>query len=55
MDLDLRISRSCRVQISSPARSQTLGGLLEFNPHCHILLADGGFYVKDMFRVAPRP
>jgi hypothetical protein len=34
---------------------QTFGGLLEFNPHCHILLADGGFYGRDMFRVAPRP
>jgi hypothetical protein len=33
---------------------QTFGGLLEFNPHCHILLADGGFYGRDMFRVAPR-
>ena len=32
---------------------QTFGDLLGFNPHCHILVTDGCFYGKGMFRVAP--
>ena len=32
---------------------QTFGDLLGFNPHCHILITDGCFYGKGMFRVAP--
>jgi hypothetical protein len=32
---------------------QTFGDLLGFNPHCHILCPDGGFYGKGIFRVAP--
>jgi hypothetical protein len=31
---------------------QTFGDLLNFNPHCHILITDGCFYGKGMFRVA---
>ena len=27
--------------------------MLGFNPHCHILITDGCFYRKGMFRVAP--
>ena len=26
---------------------------LGFNPHCHVLVTDGCFYGKGMFRVAP--
>jgi hypothetical protein len=43
------------VQPGAVIAVQTFGGPLEFNPHCHVLLADGGFYGRDMFRVAPRP
>ena len=32
---------------------QTFGDLLGFNPHCHVLVADGCFYGRGMFRVAP--
>jgi len=32
---------------------QTFGDFLGFNPHCHALCTDGGFYGKGMFRVAP--
>jgi hypothetical protein len=32
---------------------QTLNDVLGFNPHCHILVTDGCFYGKGMFRVAP--
>jgi len=32
---------------------QTFGGLLGFNPHGHILITDGFFYGKGMFRAAP--
>ena len=32
---------------------QTFGDFLGFNPHCHVLCTDGGFYGKGMFRVAP--
>jgi len=31
---------------------QTFGDLLGFNSHCHILITDGCFYGKGMFRVA---
>jgi hypothetical protein len=31
---------------------QTFGDFLGFNPHCHVLCTDGGFYEKGMFRVA---
>jgi hypothetical protein len=30
---------------------QTFGDVLGFNPHCHILVTDGCFYAKGMFRV----
>ena len=33
---------------------QSFGDFLGFNPHCHVLCTDGGFYGKGMFRVAPR-
>jgi hypothetical protein len=32
---------------------QTFGDVLGFNPHSHILVTDGCFYGKGMFRVAP--
>jgi hypothetical protein len=32
---------------------QTFGDFLGFNPHCHVLVTDGCFYGKSMFRVAP--
>ena len=32
---------------------QTFGDFLGFNPHCHVLLTDGCFYGKGIFRVAP--
>ena len=32
---------------------QTFGDFLGFNPHCHVLVTDGCFYGKGMFRVAP--
>jgi hypothetical protein len=32
---------------------QTFRDLLGFNPHCHVLYTDVGFYGKGMFRVAP--
>jgi Putative transposase len=32
---------------------QTFGDFLGFNPHGHILITDGRFYGKVMFRVAP--
>jgi hypothetical protein len=32
---------------------QTFGDFLGFNPHCHVLCTDGGFYGQGMFRVAP--
>jgi hypothetical protein len=32
---------------------QTFGDFLGFNPHCHVLCTDGGFYGKGMFRMAP--
>jgi hypothetical protein len=32
---------------------QIFGDVLGFNPHCHILVTDGCFYAKRMFRVAP--
>jgi peptide/nickel transport system permease protein len=31
---------------------QTFGDFLGFNPHCHVLCTDGGFYGKGMFRVS---
>ncbi len=34
---------------------QTFGGLLKFNPRCHILLTDVGFYGKATFCVPPQP
>jgi len=33
---------------------QTFGDFLNFNPHCHMLVADGGFHASGMFRVAPK-
>jgi hypothetical protein len=32
---------------------QTFRDFLGFNPHCHVLCTDGGFYGKGMFMVAP--
>jgi len=32
---------------------QTFGDLFGFNPRCHVLVTDGCFYGKGMFRVAP--
>ncbi len=32
---------------------QTFGDFLGYNPHCHVLCTDGGFYGKGTFRVAP--
>lgn len=32
---------------------QTFGDVLGFNPHCHVLVTNGCFYGKGMFRVAP--
>jgi hypothetical protein len=32
---------------------QTFGDFLGFNPHCHVLVTDGCFYGKGMFRGAP--
>jgi len=32
---------------------QTFGDFLGFNPHCHVLVTDGCFYGRGMFRVAP--
>ena len=32
---------------------QIFGDFLGFNPHCHIMVTDGCFYAKGMFRVAP--
>jgi hypothetical protein len=32
---------------------QTFGAFLGFNPHLHVLMTDGCFYGKGMFRVAP--
>jgi hypothetical protein len=32
---------------------QTFGGFRGFNLHCHILITDGCFYGKGMFRMAP--
>ena len=32
---------------------QTFSDFLGFNPHCHIIVTDGCFYTKGMFRVAP--
>jgi hypothetical protein len=32
---------------------QTFGDFLGFNPHCYVLVTDGCFYGRGMFRVAP--
>ena len=32
---------------------QTFGDFLGFNPHCHVLVTDGCFYGRGIFRVAP--
>jgi hypothetical protein len=32
---------------------QTSGDFLGFNPHCHVLCADGCFDGKDLFREVP--
>jgi hypothetical protein len=32
---------------------QTFGDFLGFNPHWHVLVTDGCFYGRGMFRVAP--
>jgi hypothetical protein len=32
---------------------QTFGDFLGFNPHCHVLVTDGFFYRRGMYRVAP--
>ena len=32
---------------------QTFDDFLGFNPHCHVLVTDGCFYGRGMFRVAP--
>jgi hypothetical protein len=49
----------CRAEKGSSARRiiaiQTFGDWLGFNSHCHILITDGCFYGKGMFRVAPPP
>ena len=31
---------------------QTFGDFLNFNPHCHVLCTDGGFYASATFKVA---
>ena len=31
---------------------RTFGDFLNFNPHCHVLCTDGGFYGSGSFRVA---
>jgi hypothetical protein len=31
---------------------QTFGDFLGLNPHCHVLVTDGCFYERGMFRVA---
>jgi len=31
---------------------QTFGDFLNFNPHCHVLCTDGGFYASGSFKVA---
>ena len=48
--------RDERLNFSTPAPSspsQTFGDFLGFNPHCHVLVTDGCFYGRGMFRVAP--
>jgi len=48
--------RDERLNFSTPAPSspsQTFGDSLGFNPHCHVLVTDGGFYGRGIFRVAP--
>jgi hypothetical protein len=48
--------RDERLNFSTPAPSspsQTFGDFLGFNPHCHVLVTDGGFYGRGIFRVAP--
>ena len=32
---------------------QSFGDFLGFNPHLHVLISDGCFYVNGMFMVAP--
>jgi hypothetical protein len=32
---------------------QTFGDFLNFNPHCHVLCTDGGFFESGAFKVAP--
>jgi hypothetical protein len=32
---------------------QIIGDFPGFNPHCHVLCTDGGFYGKGVFRVSP--
>ena len=34
---------------------QTFGDFLGYNPHCHMLVADGGFHENSAFTVAPAP
>ncbi len=34
---------------------QTFGDFLGYNPHCHMLLADGVFHASGAFTVAPAP
>jgi hypothetical protein len=32
---------------------QTFGDFLNFNPHCHVLCTDGGFFESGAFKIAP--
>lgn len=34
---------------------QTFGDFLGYNPHCHMLAADGGFHGNGALTVAPAP
>jgi hypothetical protein len=34
---------------------QTFGDFLGYNPHCHMLVADGGFHGNEAFTVVPAP
>jgi len=49
----LQAASSQRLRPAAVNAIQTFGDFLGYNPHCHMLAADGGFHENGMFVVSP--
>ncbi len=49
------VSSSARLRPAAVNAIQTFGDFLGYNPHCHMLVADGVFHENGAFTVVPEP